>query len=89
MTYDLRRLRAHGLIERVDGTHRYIGVTLDGWQIAAFYNTLYHHILRPGWAVLADPQTHAPDQLSKAVRKLANITRSLFNTLHPDHSAAA
>jgi hypothetical protein len=25
MTYDLRRLRLHGLIERIDGTHRYRG----------------------------------------------------------------
>ena len=25
MTYDLRRLRLHGLTERIDGTHRYRG----------------------------------------------------------------
>jgi len=47
MTYDLRRLRLHGLIQRVPHSHRYM-VTLDGWHVAGFYNILYHHILRPG-----------------------------------------
>jgi hypothetical protein len=54
MTYDLRRQRLHGLVKGLDSTHRYI-VTLDRWQVAGFYNTLYHRILRPGWAVLAEP----------------------------------
>jgi hypothetical protein len=88
MTYDLRRLRLHGLLQRVAGTHRYL-VTLDGWQVAGFYNTLYQHVLRPGWATLADSQTHVPDQLSAALRKLADVTRSLFTHIHPQHSAAA
>src|SRR6266851_5321816 len=34
MMYDLRRLRLHGLIQRVPRTHRYI-VALDGLQIAS------------------------------------------------------
>ncbi len=88
MTYDLRRLRLHGLIERVASTHRYM-VTLDGWQVAGFYNTVYRHILRPGWTVLADPQTHAVDKLSSALRTLANVTRSLFNTVQSQPSVAA
>jgi hypothetical protein len=40
MTYDLRRLRLHGLIERVPKTHRY-RITLAGAQIAMFYARLY------------------------------------------------
>jgi hypothetical protein len=78
MTYDLRRLRLHGLIQRVPHSHRYI-VTLDGLQIAAFYNTLYHHVLSPGWAVLAQPDIQTPAPLDRAVRHLATITSALFD----------
>ena len=35
MSYDLRRLRLHALIERVPGTHRYT-VTDHGMKIAIF-----------------------------------------------------
>jgi hypothetical protein len=90
MTYDLRRLRLHGLIQRVPGSHRYM-VTLDGWQVAGFYNTLYHHVLRPGWTTLAEPSTSTRDPVAVAVRHLADVTRGLFQQIHPDpdHSAAA
>ncbi len=40
LTYDLRRLRLHGLIERVAGTHRY-RLTKRGIQIAAFWTRAY------------------------------------------------
>ncbi len=90
MTYDLRRLRLHGLIQRVPHSHRYI-VTLDGLQIAAFYNTLYHHVLSPGWAVLAQPDLDTPAPLDRAIRHLAAITSDLFDQAHskPEPSAAA
>lgn len=90
MTYDLRRLRLHGLIERVPRTHRYM-VTLDGWQVAGFYNTLFHHVLRPGWTVLAERNTSTPDPIATAVRHLADATRDAFQQLprHTDYSNAA
>jgi hypothetical protein len=90
MTYDLRRLRVHGLIQRVPHTRRYM-VTLDGWQVPGFYNTLFHHVLRPGWVALADPSTSTPEPIATAVRHLADATRNLFHQLHqhPDHSTAA
>jgi hypothetical protein len=47
MTYHLRRLRLHGLIERVDGTHRY-RVTDDGLRLALFFTRTYARIIRPG-----------------------------------------
>jgi hypothetical protein len=90
MTYDLRRLRLHGLIQRLPRTNRYI-VTLDGWQIAGFYNTLYHHVLRPGWAVLANPAS-TPEPIAAAVTHLAHATRDLFQQLYtdsPNSNAAA
>jgi hypothetical protein len=49
MTYHLRRLRLHGLIERIAGTHRY-RVTRLGWRIALFCTHTYNRILRPGLA---------------------------------------
>jgi hypothetical protein len=80
----------HGLIRRVPHSHRYI-VTRDGLQIAAFYNTLYHHVLRPGWAVLAQPDFDTPASLDKAIRHLAAVTSDLFDQVHskPEASAAA
>jgi hypothetical protein len=62
MSYDLRRLRlhfsAHGLIERLPGTHRY-RLTDHGLRTALFYTRVYSRILRPGLA-LRSPR--APDQ---------------------------
>jgi predicted MarR family transcription regulator len=46
MTYDLRRLRAKGLLHRIDHTHTYV-LTPDGQRIAIFYSKLYHRLLRP------------------------------------------
>lgn len=46
MTYDLRRLRLHGLIERVPGTHRY-RVTANGALTAILFVRTYNRALRP------------------------------------------
>jgi hypothetical protein len=49
MTYDLRRLRLHGLIARLPHTHRY-RVTDAGLRTALFFTRVYARILRPGVA---------------------------------------
>jgi hypothetical protein len=46
MTYDLRRLRLHGLIERVPHTNTYT-LTHDGIRVAVFYTKVHARILRP------------------------------------------
>jgi len=46
MTYDLRRLRLHGLIERVPGTHRY-RITETGARLAVLYLRIYARGFRP------------------------------------------
>jgi hypothetical protein len=56
MTYDLRRLRLHGLIERIPKTHRYL-LTKDGLRVAVFFNRVYARLLRPG---LSELSPHAP-----------------------------
>jgi hypothetical protein len=49
ITYQLRRLRLHGLIERVPKTFRY-RVTDFGLRIALFFTRTYNRLLRPGLA---------------------------------------
>jgi hypothetical protein len=49
MTYQLRRLRLHGVIERIPKTHRY-RVTDQGWRKALFCTRTYNRLLRPGLA---------------------------------------
>jgi hypothetical protein len=56
MTYDLRRLRLHGLIRRIPRTHRY-ELTDSGFRYALFLSRIYDRLLRPGLVVLAP---HAP-----------------------------
>jgi hypothetical protein len=48
MTYDLRRLRLHGMIARVPGTHRY-RLTPEGLRIALFFTRVYSRICGPAW----------------------------------------
>jgi hypothetical protein len=76
MTYDLRRLKTHGLIERIPGTFRY-QVTDDGITRALFLTRLHDRFLRPGLAELAGlPGTHrslatASRAYAKAIDDLA------------------
>ncbi len=54
MSYELRRLRLHGLIERLPKTHRY-RLTDAGLATAMFYTRVYSRILRPGMATVVPP----------------------------------
>jgi hypothetical protein len=54
MTYDLRRLRQHGLIERIPHTFRY-QVTDTGLAQALFLTRLHDRFLRTGLSSLAGP----------------------------------
>ena len=64
MTYDLRRLRLHGLIRRVPGTHRY-EPTDFGIDTAVFFLHAAR-FLRHGMAELADP---LPTPLNQALTR--------------------
>ena len=46
MTYDLRRLRLHGMIERIPKTHRY-QVTQFGLRAALFFTRVHARLYRP------------------------------------------
>ena len=55
MTYDLRRLRLHGRIERIPRSHRY-RVTDLGFRAALFLTRSYNRLLRPGLSTIGpDP----------------------------------
>lgn len=56
LSYDLRRLRLHGLIERIPQTHRY-RVTETGLRTALFCVRLYARALRPALAWDGAPPT--------------------------------
>ena len=57
ITYQLRRLRFHGIIERTPGSLSY-RVTEFGFRAALFFTRLYNRFLRPGLAaVLPDLST--------------------------------
>jgi hypothetical protein len=76
MTYHLRRLRLHGVIERIPKTHRY-RVTDSGWRTALFCTRCYNSILRPGLsriipeqAVDDSPLRRRFDELDAAIDRL-------------------
>jgi hypothetical protein len=62
MTYHLRRLRLHGLIERIPTTHRY-RVTDSGWRTALFCSRVYNRVLRPGLAQVSPEQAQEDSRL--------------------------
>ena len=59
MTYDLRRLRTHALIQRVPHTHRY-QVTDHGLHTAMFLTRVHDRLLPTGLAHLAERSTPGP-----------------------------
>jgi hypothetical protein len=65
MTYDLRRLRAHGLIARIPRTRRY-QVTDTGLSHALLLTHAHDHLLRAGLAQLTDPDPPASTRLRAA-----------------------
>ena len=67
MTYDLRRLRAHGLIERIPRTRRYT-VTETGLQYALLFTHAHNHLLRAGLAQVSDPSPPRKTKLHNATR---------------------
>ena len=67
ITYDLRRLRMHGLIERIPHTFRY-QVTEAGMRSAQFLTRLHDRVLRTGLAQITDPDPPASTALRAADR---------------------
>ena len=71
MTYQLRRLRLHGLIERLAGTHRY-RVTTRGLRLALFFTRVHARLFRPGLAVVMPEAVRDDQRLRRAFAQLEN-----------------
>lgn len=77
MSYDLRRLRLHGLIQRIPGTHRYT-VTDQGFRLAVFLTRVHNRLVRTGLAeALAqhDPDTPLRRELNRIDLTIEQIAR--------------
>jgi hypothetical protein len=82
MSYDLRRLRAHGLITRILNRYR---LTDIGLHHAMLLTHVHTRLLLPGLAQLADPDPPAPSTL----RTAANNYRRALDQLTRDVGLAA
>ncbi len=69
MSYDLRRLRLHGLIERHAGTNSYT-LTPEGIRVAVFYTKLHARLLRP---LLEADKPPAPIELRRALATIEHF----------------
>ena len=65
LTYTLRRLRFHGLVERMPKSHRY-RVTDRGLRVALFYGLTYSRILQPGMSFAFSPDERHANELTRA-----------------------
>jgi len=82
MSYDLRRLRLHGLIQRLPHSNRYL-LTAEGIRVAVFYSKLQNRLLRP---LLAANQPPAPLEIRRA---LATLERGVADYLSSARLATA
>ena len=69
MTYHLRRLRLHGMIERIPRTHRY-RVTTQGGRAALFCTRAYNRLLRPGLAQIIPEEARDDTELRREFDQL-------------------
>jgi hypothetical protein len=69
MSYDLRRLRLHGLIERVPHTNSYV-TTAEGIRVAVFYTKLRSRLLGP---LLEADKPPAPLELRRALTTVERV----------------
>jgi len=67
ITYDLRRLRLHGLIERIPKSYRY-RITAKGLRTAIFYTRLYNRALRTGLAIIPQLAIDYELPIAKSIR---------------------
>jgi hypothetical protein len=75
MTYQLRRLRLHGLIERIPKTHRY-RMTSFGIRVAVFCTRAYCRILRPGLGLALPATSSFPGSLRRSFDNLEQEVNS-------------
>jgi hypothetical protein len=75
MTYHLRRLRLHAMIERIPKSHRY-RVTDLGLRTAWFFTRTYSRILRPGLGTILPELSQSNSPLRRCFDKLDQELKS-------------
>ena len=80
-SYDLRRLRAHGFIERIQATRRY-QLTPDGLAHALFLTHLTKRFLIPAMSHITDPEPLPGSRLRTATRAYQAAITDLANRAH-------
>jgi hypothetical protein len=78
MSYDLRRLRLHGIIERIPKSQRY-RLTAFGLKTAIFYSRTYQRLLRPGLSQLLDKRISSSTPLGAAFMKFQEVLDDYTN----------
>ena len=81
ITYQLRRLRLHGLIERVPNSFRY-RVTDFGFRVALFFTRTYNSLLRPTLAAALPALCAVTTPLKRAFTALDAQINTAINGLH-------
>src|SRR4051794_30905056 len=76
MSYDLRRLRLHGLIQRLPRSNTYV-ITPDGVRVAVFYTKLQDRLLRP---LLDADQPPATIEIRRALNTLEHAVTDYIHT---------
>jgi hypothetical protein len=81
MTYNLRRLKLHGLIMRIPHSHRY-RLTEFGLKVALLYCRLHARVLRPAVTAIVDPTSNPSNnprsQLAQLQRAIDRCCREAF-----------
>jgi hypothetical protein len=78
ITYQLRRLRLHSLIERLPGSFRY-RVTDFGFRVALFFTRLYNRLLRPGLAAALPALRAITTPLKRAFDRIGDQIDAMIN----------
>lgn len=81
VTYQLRRLRLHGLIERIPNSFRY-RVTDFGLRVALFFTRTYNRLLRPGLAAALPTLRAITTPLKRAFDLLGAQIDTMINQTH-------
>ena len=77
MTYDLRRLRLHGLIERIPHTRRY-ALTDTGVRVALCYHRVFVRVLRPALSQAIDQPAASTSPLNRVIHRFEREIQRLW-----------
>jgi hypothetical protein len=84
MTYDLRRLRLHGMIERIPKTHRY-RITPFGLRAALFFTRVHARLYRPA---VAEVMSNGPPDNTGLAHQFAKLEAEIDKRIHHANLAA-